>query len=238
MRSETSISFPSVLTLGNLLCGFLSLIYSISDEFILAAWLIVLAAFLDAADGRLARLTGSNSRFGMELDSLADLSSFGLVTSLLLYRYSLSSAGIWGLAVAFVFFTCGALRLARYNVLSASARRERYIGLPVPVTAVTLVSYTLFFPSVLGRDAPLWVTVFLVLALSALMVSSIEYERVPDFRLGSFWEKFKVAFCVAGTALLVVFPSRSLFPLSLFYVSSGLVRRVSLFLRGGAKNEV
>jgi len=235
MRSEASIAFPSVLTLGNLFCGFLSIIYNISGEFTLAAWLIVLAAFLDAADGRLARITGSDSRFGVELDSLADLSSFGLATSVLLYRYSLNAAGIWGLMVAFAFFTCGALRLARYNVLSTDARRGKYIGLPIPATAVTLASYTIFCTAVLGREPPLWGTVSFTLALSALMVSGVEYDPVPEFRLRSFGEKFRVGFCVVGTFLIIAFPSKALFPLSLFYVGSGVVRRLLLPVIGKDK---
>ena len=116
---------PNLFTVGNLFCGFLALRYIVDGNYVPAAWLIVLASALDNMDGRLARYMGRDSRFGIEFDSLADVCTFGLVPAFMLY-HSLVPTG-WGAALASVFLLCGALRLARFNVMSQDERQGRVL---------------------------------------------------------------------------------------------------------------
>ena len=148
--ANSKVALPALFTVGNLLCGFLSLLYAVDGRFVPAAWLIIVAWFMDGFDGKVARLTHSASRFGVELDSLADLCSFGLAPTVLILRYRLYALRGWGIALGFLFFACGAIRLARFNVQVEGFVKKNFCGLPIPAAAWAIASYTLFGEQVWG----------------------------------------------------------------------------------------
>ena len=236
-------ALPALFTVGNLLCGFLSVLYAVDGRFVPAAWLIIVAWFIDGLDGKVARLTHSASRFGVELDSLADLCSFGLAPTVLMLRYRLYVLRGWGIALGFLFFVCGAIRLARFNVQveeaayasKADKRRpfvkRNFCGLPIPAAAWAIASYTLFGERVWEGFLSLQVCSTFVVFLSFLMVSTFEYDAL-QFARDSFWNRFKLIFAVVGALAIVFFPHEVLFPLSLVYMSSGIVRGVVHLIAG------
>jgi CDP-diacylglycerol---serine O-phosphatidyltransferase len=149
-----------------------------------AAWLIFAAFLLDGLDGKVARLTGTSSEFGIQLDSLADVLSFGLAPSLLTFSWALQPLGRAGWLVAFLFVICGACRLARFNVQTVAAPDKRYFtGLPIPVAALTMAAIVLNFPVVAPRSIMAYAMLALVAVLSFLMVSRIKYRSFKDIDL-------------------------------------------------------
>ena len=129
---------PSIFTLGNMFCGFYAIIAVLSDHFQAAAVAILLAGVFDALDGRVARLTNSCSKFGVEFDSLADLVSFGLAPGILIYMWALKPFGRIGWLASFLFVVCGALRLARFNCQIHTSESWSFTGLPIPMAAGTI----------------------------------------------------------------------------------------------------
>jgi CDP-diacylglycerol--serine O-phosphatidyltransferase len=192
---------PSAVTLGNLTCGFLSIVSASAGNFKGAAWLIFLSMVFDIMDGRVARLTKTTSRFGEELDSLADLVSFGAAPAFLFYGFFLKAEfGRVGLVLSCIFVLCGALRLARFNVTEGS---DNFQGLPIPGGAALLASTVIhghvFQPWAGTRIFPV------ILALSAvLMISNFEY---PAFKKkgaqGNIYKKLLLALILLGVILIV-----------------------------------
>jgi len=175
---------PAMLTVANLFCGFSSMIQSSLGALEVAAILIILAGVLDGLDGRIARLTGTTSAFGLEFDSLADIVSFGLAPSLLVYHWALRPAGRIGWLLAFLFVVCTAMRLARYNTLnSATLDRKYFVGLPSPMAGGVLACLVFAFP---GRGEEEWaplVVAPIVFAVAMLMISKLRYRSFREFDL-------------------------------------------------------
>jgi len=136
--------FPGTFTMGNVVCGFLAILSAFEGNITTACWFVILAAFLDALDGRVARLSGGASQFGIELDSLADFLSFGIAPAVLVHSIKLSSLGKWGWVISIVYIMAAAYRLARFNLLAETEEKKDFLGLPVPAAAVTLVSFIIF----------------------------------------------------------------------------------------------
>ncbi len=174
---------PSFFTLMNLFSGFLAITQIHEGRFDHACWLIVLAGFFDMLDGMLARLTDGTSAFGVELDSLSDIVSFGVAPAYLVYAFSLKEFGALGLIIAALPAVCGAVRLARFNVQFDGEKREYFQGLPIPAQAAALVALVLNAEGVdlLGRLAPgnFPVLIPIVFVLSALMVTTIPFDAIP-----------------------------------------------------------
>ena len=210
---------PSLFTVGNMLCGFAAILHSLHGRLEIAGWLILLAGVLDGLDGRIARLTGTTSDFGKEYDSLADVVSFGVAPAILIYQWGLWTLGRWGWAVAFLFVVAGSVRLARYNVRSASNDRRFFLGLPIPAGAGALTLLVLVDPSPLvtwRAGAVLW---SFVLLISSLMVSSIPYRSFKDFNLRQRWPA--TAFFLL--ALIVAFIAVSPIPAMAAFLTAFLV---------------
>jgi len=182
-RPPPRVAVPSFFTLLNLLCGFLALTQVANAAFVLACWLIVLAAFFDLLDGVMARLTGADSPFGVQLDSLSDIVSFGVAPSFLLYGYVLNAFNPLGMIVAALPALCGAVRLARYNMTADEGDKEGFEGLPIPGQAIAVVALVLAAENSTwdGRFAleSLRVVLPVVVVLSGLMVSSIRFDAIP-----------------------------------------------------------
>ena len=223
---------PSIFTVGNLFCGFLAISYILDGRYVPATWLIVLGGALDTMDGRIARFIGNDSKFGIEFDSLADVCTFGIAPALMVYRESLNSG--WGVAIAFAFLLCGALRLARYNLLSHEDERgELFLGLPIPAAAVALSQYVVFTKDAWQPSHDGSVAVVFVLLLSGLMVSRVEYDSMPNFRATTLWGRLKQGYFVSAVAL-ILHPSTSkgfFFPLVVVYLLTGIYRWVAGIFR-------
>jgi CDP-diacylglycerol--serine O-phosphatidyltransferase len=238
---RTLFVLPNLITLGSIFCGFnairvVALDNPTTDDFYRAAILLMFAMLFDLLDGRVARMTRTQSAFGLQLDSLADIVSFGVAPSLLIYKWVLYRYPVPGLIVAFLFTACGAIRLARFNVLSSSpagapVKPGKYtVGLPIPPAAGILISLLLANHAVGGALSHERYTMALfgvTIGLSLLMVSSFRFRSFKDL-------SFNV-----GNALLVLFgigssvfvwqygkPQFVLVWLLCFYVAIGLVETV------------
>jgi CDP-diacylglycerol--serine O-phosphatidyltransferase len=221
---------PNLFTIGNLFCGFLALHYGLKGSYTPAAWLIVLGAVLDKMDGKIARFVGKDSQFGIEFDSLVDICTFGVVPAILIYHSQLGHG--WGLVVAFIYLLCGALRLARFNTRSLDENDEEksafYMGLPIPMAAVCLSQYVVFAEHTWESNHGVAISTLVVLMLSAMMVSRVEYDAMPNFRGSGFWDRFKQIYFVVAVTLIIHPDTQHLFfPLVMFYVLSGVYRWVT-----------
>lgn len=206
---------PNLFTVSSIFCGFYSMTLSKSGEYSGAAIAIFFAVFFDCFDGRVARLTKTQSEFGVELDSLADVMSFGLAPALLVYLWMLQPLGTIGLFIAFSFATCGALRLARFNVLAHRKVPESskfFVGLPIPLGAGMLCALVLSCESgalPLFERSP-WSVALVVLLLAALMVSNVRYRTFKDLKfskksVGSFCALLLCAIALSATVLSPAF---------------------------------
>ena len=213
--------FPGVFTMGNLFCGFLSILSAIEGEIGNACRFVLLGFFLDGLDGFVARVSNSASRFGVELDSLADLITFGLAPAILMYQVQLHSLGKWGWMVAFVFVMCGAFRLARFNLTAKSGSHSYFEGLPIPAAAALLVSYTMFCMEIWGEMRLARFLIVMIIVTSGLMVSSIGYENKP-----TSWrttrDRIKFLSIAVGIVAVMIDLSSTLFPIVFLYVLSGI----------------
>jgi CDP-diacylglycerol--serine O-phosphatidyltransferase len=175
---------PALFTVGNIFCGWLSLDFSLKGSFATGAALVFVAAFLDGLDGRVARMTHTTSAFGEQLDSLADVVSFGVAPSFLVYRWGLSGFDRLGLAASFLFLVCGACRLARFNVQAHVVDKRFFVGLAIPAAAGTLSGLIWIVPQRPSVElAASFVAVTIL--LSFLMVSTFKYRSFKDVDLRS-----------------------------------------------------
>jgi CDP-diacylglycerol--serine O-phosphatidyltransferase len=148
---------PNMLTTASLFSGFLGIMWAIQGQFESCALAILVSALFDGMDGKVARLTGSASEFGVQYDSLADLVAFGVTPAIMMYQWQLHAYGRLGLMAAFLLVVCGALRLARFNVNSSTSSKKHFIGLPIPAQGcvmATLVLFEPFAPGLWSRTCP------------------------------------------------------------------------------------
>jgi len=175
---------PNLFTTGGLFAGFYSIICTLNGNYDLAAIMILVAQLCDVLDGRIARLTRTTSSFGIQYDSLADLIAFGVAPGILVYQWALSPWGRWGWLAASLYVTCGALRLARFNVQIASAEKRYFIGLPIPAAADVIAATVLLFYFFGGEGAAnKHILMLLVIyGVAGLMVSEVRYYSFKEIR--------------------------------------------------------
>jgi CDP-diacylglycerol--serine O-phosphatidyltransferase len=213
---------PNLITAGSLFAGFYSMVETLNGNYGTAAIWIFISAICDGLDGKVARMTGTTSQFGVEFDSLADLVAFGVTPGLLMYSWALKPFGRLGWLAAFLFVVCGALRLARFNVQVTTVESKRFVGLPIPAAASMVASTVLLFshfgwPSSYKRLAIL----VLIYLLAFLMVSSVKYYSFKDPEL---IKKQPFGFLVLAIVLLIIVaakPAVMVFVIMLCYVLSG-----------------
>ncbi len=229
---------PNFFTLMNLLAGFFSIIQSAQGNLAAAAWLVVLAAFFDLLDGLMARLAGVSSEFGLELDSLSDVVSFGVAPSFLLYQFALHQLSpMWGGLLSSLPALFGAVRLARYNTLAtAKEKTPEFVGLPIPAQAGTVVVFILTFIErpwfdVLARPQ-LSVLISLVVVLATLMVSPVRFPALPQPTRTNL-RTYRWRFLGFGLAMLLaaVFQEEGLLFSAVVYLSIGLGRSLRWAVR-------
>ncbi len=213
---------PNLFTSGNLFCGFFAMVATINGRFLHASIAILVAGVFDVLDGKIARLAGANSRFGIEYDSLADLVSFGLAPAFLVFLWALRPYGRIGWLAAFLFLACGALRLARFNVQTVTLDARYFTGLPIPAAAY-MIALTVLLHTRLGS----WTTqeqisiLIMIYFLAFLMVSNIRYLSIKGldlFRKKPFRTLVALILCIV---VIMAEPEISLFSISALYVLSG-----------------
>jgi CDP-diacylglycerol--serine O-phosphatidyltransferase len=223
---------PNSVTMSSALCGFVSIHLSITGEttrdFSLAAWLIVFAMIFDLLDGRVARMTKTESDLGVQLDSLADALSFGIAPAFLMYAWGLEPLGILGLVAAFVYAACTILRLARFNVMAAEhdGVMRYFLGLPAPLAAGAVVSIVMAHLAVTGHPTTgaTGSVVMMSALLGGLMVSNIKYRTFKDVNFRGRAGIGLVALAVFASGLGVAFkPSVAFVGIMVCYILVGLV---------------
>jgi CDP-diacylglycerol--serine O-phosphatidyltransferase len=238
---------PNLLTTGNMFSGFYSIIASLGGEYIYAAVAILIAVVFDGLDGKVARMTKSTSRFGIEYDSLADLVSFGMAPALLIYSWALNSYGWLGWVAAFLLVVFGALRLARFNVQVGTVESKHFIGLPIPAAASVIATTVILDQHFLGMGREIRPLVILLITylMAFLMVSTIRYRSFKDFNLQER-KPFRV---LVGAVLILIAivaqPQAMVFLIFVLYALSGVVEhffgqtiRRTLALAGVEEKEV
>jgi CDP-diacylglycerol--serine O-phosphatidyltransferase len=220
---------PNLLTTGGMFAGFYAIIAAINNEFVVAAIAVFVAGVLDGIDGRVARLTGTQSEFGVQYDSLADLISFGLAPALIMYLWALvelkligNAVGKLGWSVAFLYAACAAVRLARFNTQTGVVDKKHFVGLASPAAAGTLMSFVWLMnqEGFAGADVA-WIALALTALIALLMVSRVRYlsfKQAPAGERGPFL----LAVAVIGVfVLLAINPPLVLVGVSVVYVLSG-----------------
>lgn len=224
---------PNLFTTASLFAGVYSVISSITGQFLHAAVAIPISLVLDGLDGRIARMTRTTSKFGVEYDSLADLVAFGVAPAVLAYTWSLSTYGRWGWLVAALFVTCGALRLARFNVQIGVIDSRFFNGLAIPAAALVVATTVMLYDYV-GGVGPFHHPAVLggVIVLALLMVSNVKYYSFKDLNL--FKREPFMSFIVLVLLFIVVVaePQVMLFTFAVSYAVSGPIWLVFKLLRG------
>ncbi len=225
---------PNLITLSSMFSGFYSVIASLNSDFERAAWAILIASIFDVLDGWVARITHTATRFGIEMDSLADVISFGVAPGVLVYTWTLSSFGKVGWLGSFFLVACAALRLARFNVQMGSTEKKHFTGLPTPASALMIATTVLAYEEIIqilenvklewlaevvGKDY--WVLAMTFL-LAGLMVSNITYHSLKEANLKERRPFGILVIIAAFLAVVAYHPALVLFLVSISYVAVGI----------------
>ncbi|HET6363828.1 MAG: CDP-diacylglycerol--serine O-phosphatidyltransferase [Nitrospirota bacterium] len=235
---------PNLITLSSMFAGFYSIVASLNSDYERAAWAIMIASVFDVLDGWVARITHTATRFGIEMDSLSDVISFGVAPGVLVYTWTLSSFGKIGWLGSFFLVSCAALRLARFNVQMGSTEKKHFTGLPTPASALVIATTVLAYEEILhilehlklvqladavGKDY--WVLA-LTFMLAGLMVSNITYHSLKEANLKERRPFGILVVIVAFLAVVAYHPELVLFLVSISYVAVGLLEALfKLFKR-------
>lgn len=223
---------PNFVTTANMFCGFYSIIASVKHDFLVASWAIMAAGIFDMLDGRIARLAKATSQFGVEYDSLSDLISFGVAPSVLIYLWALEPYDRLGLLAAFLFMTCGALRLARFNVNSSELPKKYFQGLPIPMAAGMIATFVIFSQTVELMTSRQGIVLFLTLSMASLMVSTI---RFPSFKDLNWRSRVTFGYLMVGVLSMILIaakPEVTLFLLLSSYIGLSLFWNVIRLILG------
>ena len=216
---------PNMITTLSMFLGFLSMVWAVQGRFESACFAILLSAVMDGLDGKVARLTNTASEFGVQYDSLSDLVAFGIAPAMLMWQWELSALGRMGLAAAFIYAACGALRLARFNVSTAAVGKRFFIGLPIPAggcTVVTFVFCAAHFPAIMASALP-YMTLFLAIGVGVLMVSKVRYFSFKEYDFLRAHPIRTMLFFLLVLGTVISFPRVMGFVLCAVYIIGGLV---------------
>ncbi len=223
-RSRGIYILPNLFTSASLFSGFYSIIASFEGRFEAAAVAIIISCVLDGLDGRVARITNTTTKFGIEYDSLSDLVAFGVAPAVMAYLWALQPLGRLGWLACFMFVACGALRLARFNVQKDVVDPSFFRGLPIPAAACFVASVILFegaVPAISSIKAGLLLVIMYM--LSFVMVSTLDYISFKRLELGQR-KPFRVLVAIILVSMVIAYvPSVMFFLLLLIYVLSGPV---------------
>lgn len=228
---------PNMITCTSMFFGFLSIIWSTQGRISDACLALLISALMDGLDGKVARLTHSASEFGVQFDSLADLVAFGLAPAVLMWNWQLAELGRLGVAIAFIYAACGALRLARFNVNAHTGSKRFFIGLPIPAASCTLVCYS-FFARTFQESLPtltLVLAAILTAAIGLLMVSNVRYFSFKEYDIFRA-HPYRVLTCfLILLSLLYSQPKFFGFLYCALYIASGLIYTFILLPRNSQR---
>ncbi len=225
---------PSAFTLGNLFCGYACVVYAMRGELETAAAFVGLAYVFDALDGRIARLTGTATEFGVQFDSLADVVSFGLAPAILIFTWGLEPLHRLGWAAGFIYVTAAAVRLARFNIQHVSDKRY-FVGLPSPAAAGVLVSTVYAYPDGIKFYGEALPVLAVVLIPAFLMVSTIRFRSFKSIDMKQRWSPTVLLLLALLLGLIVSHPAQVLLVIAYAYLLSAFVEMgVNRLRRRGA----
>lgn len=216
---------PNIFTVFNMFLGFMAVGMMIKGRPIMAGWLILYAGLFDAVDGKLARMIGIPSKFGTEFDSLADTISFCVAPSILLYTtYIAGLSPLIGGFISFIPLLFGTIRLAIFNLDNSDSPKSYFVGLPTPVTAMTIFGYFLFNQRVYGIDGDSRTALVIAIALGFLMVSKIRFSKFPilSFKKGK-GNSITLIFVILILISLIIWKGYVLFPVAVFYITWNVI---------------
>lgn len=215
---------PSLFTLANMFCGYACIVFAMRGEFATAAPFIGVAIVLDMLDGRIARLTGATSDFGVEFDSLADVISFGVAPSILAFAWGLYPLGRLGWAAAFIFAAAAAVRLARFNIQTGAAHDKRYfVGMPSPAAAGVPAATVFAYPAGFNTSTEALPVLAMVIVPALLMVSTIRFRSFKTFDLQTRRSYPVLVVFAAALALLASHPEYILVAAAYLYLASAFI---------------
>jgi CDP-diacylglycerol--serine O-phosphatidyltransferase len=224
---------PTLFTIGNLFCGYSSLVRSVEGALEQAAIFIIIAGVLDGLDGRIARLTGTSSDFGVQFDTLADVVSFGIAPALLAHQWALEPLDRMGRFIAFIYVVCAAMRLARFNLKVNVEEKRHFAGLPSPAAGAVIACVVFAFPELVSDKWAMVAIACLVTSVALLMISRFRYRSFKEFDLRNRRSYVYVLPLATMVVAIAVYPKWALPLFSVAYASSapagyvlGLVRRV------------
>jgi CDP-diacylglycerol--serine O-phosphatidyltransferase len=239
------VVIPSAFTLGNLFCGIWAIVSAAQGNFKWAGWFIVFAGMADILDGRLARMSHTGTRFGAELDSLVDVISFGVAPAMIMYFLEFAEAGKFAWTLCFIYVAAVAVRLARYNITAAGSDKPGWFtGLPSPAAGMTLATYFAFSQTEWYQKFPEYLDlqrqglIFLMLALSAMMLSTIKYPRSPRIGLRSLSGILGTLITIGILVGVIFAPSTFFFLFGISYLLFGIVRSAVIALSERAEDPV
>jgi len=221
---------PGAFTSGSLFFGLWSIVEATRGELERAAWFIVIAGVMDLLDGRVARMTRTDTAFGAELDSLVDVISFGVAPALLMYFYQFNR-GEWAWLLCFAYVWATATRLARFNVEQAGHAKSHFFGLPAPSAGGTIATFvpfagTPFFQEHLGHLPWPLLLAMLMVFLSLLMVSHVPYPTVPRIGIRTWSQRGALALLIIIVFAALYFPAYFFFPFAALFITWGLLKAV------------
>lgn len=231
-RRRAVYLIPNLLTTGNLFSGLFAILAVYKGHYVAAAVAILIALIFDMLDGKSARWTNSTSQFGVEYDSLADLVAFGVAPGLLMYGWALSVYDMLGPAVMFAFVACGALRLARFNVMTATSESKYFTGLPIPAAASVVATLVIFDREVaqVGLTGKPVMVLVLTLTLAFLMVSTVKYRSFKDLKFSGRAHFDNLVLAILVLMLVIAWPQVMLFVLFACYAVSGPIEKLIMLL--------
>jgi CDP-diacylglycerol--serine O-phosphatidyltransferase len=226
----TKSLIPNLFTIMNMFCGFLSVINSSEGNFYYASILIILAGIFDAMDGLAARITKSASEFGVELDSLSDLISFGIAPAFLIYKIKLYSFLEIGILISAFYLITAALRLARFNIQLVGFEKTHFSGLPSPLGAMTVASFVLtFYDNSIGHFVGMsgFYFVFIAIIIGFLMISKIRYEAFPKLtKEGLRQNLLLTSFMIFSVIVSIISEGKAIVFLLIIYILFGFFRSI------------
>lgn len=214
---------PSMFTMANMFCGYACIVYAMRGEFKTAAPFIGIAFVLDGLDGRIARMTGGESAFGLEFDSLADVISFGVAPAILSFSWGLQPLGRIGWAAGFLFVAAAAVRLARFNIQSGSQDKRYFVGMPSPAAAAVPAATVFAYPYGFTYYANALPVLAMVILPALLMVSTVRFRSFKTFDLQSRRSYTVLLLFALGLALLAAYPEGFLVAIAYGYLLSPFV---------------
>lgn len=214
---------PSLFTLANMFCGYACIVFAMRGEFATAAPFIGAAIVLDMLDGRIARLSGATSDFGVEFDSLADVISFGVAPSILAFAWGLHPLGRLGWAAAFIFAAAAAVRLARFNIQTGAHDKRYFVGMPSPAAAGVPAATVFAYPAGFHTSAEALPVLAMVIVPALLMVSTIRFRSFKTFDLQARRSYPVLVLFAAALALLASHPEYILVAAAYLYLASAFI---------------